>query len=136
MASKIDGDDLIPTLDQKIEELDSLIPERNGDARPLSAAVPVLDEPAEAVTPDTGPATVASAHMSPAQLVDLSHRLQQRLDQELGELTTVLRGVIRRCIQEELRRELPPATAHHRNDTAATAPVVPVAGAGDVGNKP
>ena len=113
----------MPTLDQQIDELDALIPERDGRQMTDRLQVPVLDEPAEPddATPPAAPD--APPHLTPRQLVGLSQRLQQRIDAELGDLTEILRGVLRRCIQEELRRELPPAPGRpeSREQSPATA---------------
>jgi sensor domain CHASE-containing protein len=93
-----------------------------------SAAIPILDEevtgpgPAHPVSVDAAgdapapqpvadampsPEAVPGQRLTPRQLVELGQRLQQRMDAELEELTDVIRSVVKRCILEELRKELP-----------------------------
>jgi len=101
-----------PTLDLPIDELESLLADAQG-IQVTEAEIPVLDEevmvPVEASAP--APAGSIEAKLTPRQLVELGQRLQLRMDAELGDLAEVIRGVVKRCILEELRKELPPVAA-------------------------
>ncbi len=89
-----------PTLTDKLQELEQLIPDREGSG---SRSVPVLDDLVE-----PGDADAASRNFD-----DLEQRLQQRLDAELADLAGVLKGVIKRCISEELSARSPDPGAEH-----------------------
>lgn len=101
------------TLVEHIDELESLlgdqVPGRDTDADPQGEArIPILDE---VVEPQDVPArSDPEAALEPRQLVEISRRLQQRIDRELNELADVIRNVVKRCIQEELRSGLPPVS--------------------------
>lgn len=113
-----DGDPRQSGLHLRIDELESLLAEARGTPAADEARIPVLDEevtatgPAPATPPQTPP-PVAPAGIpprpTPRQLADLAQRLQHRLDAELEDLADVIRNVVKRCILEELRKELPPA---------------------------
>lgn len=94
-------------LDLRIEELESLLKESGREPAPAHADIPVLDEEVPAASEPVPPA--ADPRLSPRQLVELGQRLQQRVDSELDDLAEVIRSVVKRCILEELRKELPPA---------------------------
>lgn len=94
-------------LDLRIEELASLLDEARAQPATDHGDIPVLDE--EVAAPAL-PATAAPGErLPPRQLVELGQRLQQRVDAELDDLADVIRTVVKRCILEELRKELPPA---------------------------
>jgi hypothetical protein len=100
-------------LDLSIDELEALLAAARRNQATPEAAIPVLDDEVPGPTPVIGPAPAAPApgseeRLTPRQLVELGQRLQQRLDSELEELADVIRNVVKRCLLEELRRELPP----------------------------
>lgn len=98
------------TLGDNIDELESLLAgtarAHGSSADPSAPGIPVLDDLVEPEDPQ-GPAATEPA-LQPGQLVELSRRLQQRIDGELGELADVIRNVVKRSIMEELRSFLPP----------------------------
>jgi len=113
-----------PTLDLPIDELESLLADAQG-IQVSEAEIPVLDEevipgatPA-ASPPMPAPATAGEDKLTPRQLVELGQRLQQRVDTELEGFAEILRGVVKRCILEELRRELPPVAGRPGEPGAA-----------------
>ncbi len=119
-----DKPDAPPTLDLPIDELESLLADAQG-IQVSEAEIPVLDEEVIAPAGSAMPAAPASVGMNdekltPRQLVELGQRLQQRVDTELEGFAEILRGVVKRCILEELRRELPPVTA--RSEGQAVEP--------------
>lgn len=104
------------SLHEDLEELESLLA---GQERPAAGdngggqaprEIPVLDELAG---PDdyskAEPAAASPGRIDPRQLAEIGRRLEQRLESELAELTGVLRGVVKRCILEELRSYVAPA---------------------------
>ena len=108
-----------PTLDAPIDELESLL----ADAQRIEvseAEIPILDDEVVAPAGPDAPPPVATTgdKLTPRQLVELGQRLQQRLDTELEGLADVIRGVVKRCILEELRRELPPVIGRSENTPA------------------
>ena len=111
-----------PTLDLPIDELESLLADAQG-IQVSEAEIPILDEEVIAPTGSDAPAPVAAGtrddKLTPRQLVDLGQRLQQRLDKELEDLADVIRGVVKRCILEELRRELPPVAGRPGDQAGA-----------------
>lgn len=107
-----------PSLHEGIDELESLLTDRPA---PPPAQIPILDELAGApearqVEPTAG----APAGIDPRQLAELARRLEQRVESELADLAGVIRGVVKRCILEELRTYLPAATPSTQ-DGAQTA---------------
>ena len=115
-----------PTLDAPIDELESLL----ADAQRIEvseAEIPILDE--EVITPPgagaPAPMGTSTGKLTPRQLVELGQRLQQRMDLELEGLANVIRGVVKRCILEELRRELPPVAGGPEHNPAAPDPGKP-----------
>lgn len=102
-----DGKTPPAALDLSIDELESLLAEaRRSQAQP-EHAIPVLDEEVGATPAAPAAAPAGDEPLTPRQLADLSQRLQQRVDAELEELADVIRNVVKRCILEELRKELP-----------------------------
>jgi hypothetical protein len=118
-----------PTLDLPIDELESLLADAQG-IQVSEAEIPVLDEeviaPAESAA-STAPAPVGmkDEKLTPRQLVELGQRLQQRVDTELEGLADIIRGVVKRCILEELRRELPPVAGRSAGHPVAPGPKKP-----------
>ena len=115
-----------PTLDAPIDELESLL----ADAQRIEvseAEIPILDDEVVAPAGPDAPPPVSTTgdKLTPRQLVELGQRLQQRLDTELEGLADVIRGVVKRCILEELRRELPPAAGRSESQRAAPEPRKP-----------
>lgn len=113
-----DGKNPPVALDLSIDELEALLAEARRNRPTPEAAIPVLDEevpgPDPAIAQASAPVAPAPGpedRLTPRQLVDLGQRLQQRLDSELEELADVIRNVVKRCVLEELRRELPPPGA-------------------------
>ena len=47
-------------------------------------------------------------------LAELNERLQARIDSELEDLAEVLRGIIKKCIVEELKTQAPSQAANHK----------------------
>jgi hypothetical protein len=113
-------------LDQRIDELEALLAAARRDKAAVDgSAIPILDDevvpagtapegpaagpdtPTSAAAPESPDHGILDQRLTPRQLVELGQRLQQRMDSELEELTDVIRGVVKRCILEELRRELP-----------------------------
>ncbi len=94
-----------PALNARIDELESLL---RKPAQTTPADIPVLDEEVLAPAEAHAPASVATDNLTPRQLADLGQRLQQRVDAELDDLADIIRGVVKRCILEELRKQLPP----------------------------
>jgi len=96
----------VEKLADHINELESLIDARKA-AGGSTAPIPILDD---VVEPG---ADSAAAPVEPAAGTELEQRLLRRVDAELGELSQVIREVIRRCIRDELARgsdSSPPAT--------------------------
>jgi hypothetical protein len=107
------------TLTDKLDELESLIPDEDPPARgqPMErlAGIPVLDdlvepfdtppddEPAE---PGFNPENEPDYRSDADRLSELANRLEQRLLQEMEDLVGVLRGVVRRHIKQELHDAL------------------------------
>lgn len=117
-------------LDLRIDELETLLADQqNGNVPAPDANIPVLDEEVvpSAAPPEPEPGQAEEDKLTPRQLVELGHRLQQRVDAELADLAEILRSVVKRCILEELRKELPavsgrsksspPAPGAHKPDT-------------------
>ncbi|MBI2993941.1 MAG: hypothetical protein HYY48_07170 [Gammaproteobacteria bacterium] len=105
-----------PSLHEGIEELESLLGDRPA---PDSAPIPILDElagPADAQPVESS--AVSSTGIDPRLLAELARRLEQRVELELADLAGVIRGVVKRCILEELRAWLPAA----RSTTQDRAP--------------
>ncbi len=115
-----------PTLDLPIDELESLLADAKG-IQVSEAEIPILDDEvtAAAVPGAPAPAGTTEDKLTPRQLVELGQRLQQRVDTELEGLADVIRGVVKRCILEELRRELPPVAGRSDGPAAAPAPRKP-----------
>ncbi|MGH8248340.1 MAG: hypothetical protein ACREUU_18125 [Gammaproteobacteria bacterium] len=96
------------TLGEDIDELEFLLDGQAGaaGADPRAAGIPVLDDLVE--PEDLEAPAAAERTLQPGQLVELSRRLQRRIDGELGDLADVIRNVVKRSIMEELRSFLPP----------------------------
>ncbi|MBI1732260.1 MAG: hypothetical protein HYR49_05765 [Gammaproteobacteria bacterium] len=111
-------------LDQRIDELESVLAAaQHGKTAVDAAAIPILDDEVvvPAVTPEPATEPAPEQKLTPRQLVELGQRLQQRVDSELNELAEVIRGIVKRCILEELRKELP----HAGSPTTAKKPDTP-----------
>ena len=117
-----------PALDLPIDELESLLADRQRmRASTPGTEIPVLDDEVIVSAEPHGPAPVSTSadKLTPRQLVDLGQRLQQRVDAELEDLADIIRGVVKRCILEELRRELPPAAGRSEDTPSAPVPKKP-----------
>ena len=106
MAAPESSDQQGPSLHDEINELESLLAGRPA-ATPASR-IPVLDELAgvEGRDTDAGP-TSAGEKIDPRQLAEIARHLEHRLESELADLANVIRGVLKRCILDELRTYLP-----------------------------
>lgn len=95
------------TLHDDINELESLLVDR--PAAQAAGQIPVLDELAAAEERDADDMSAADAGIDPRQLAEIARRLEQRLEAELTDLAGAIKGVVKRCILDELRTHLRPA---------------------------
>ena len=114
-----------PVLDLPIDELESLLADKQRmRASTPGTEIPVLDDEVIVSAEPHGPAPVSTTadKLTPRQLADLGQRLQQRVDAELEDLADIIRGVVKRCLLEELRKELPLLPSRSPGSAEAAGP--------------